>query len=255
MITRRVHLPPERIGPGRAELTDEARHYLRDVLRLSPGAEVELFDGRGGAWAATIEPGFAALAVGARRERSAGGPEISLLFALAKGEKAELVVQKATELGVARLVPWAAERSVLKLDAGKGRERAERWRRIAEEAARQCGRAEVPVVEDPTDLPGALAGLPAGHRLLVLHGAGGAPLAALGLEGAPGVALVVGPEGGLTEGELAACQAAGAVRGSLGPRTLRAETAAIAGLAVLQAVAGDLGLPTRPDPCPEPGTE
>ena len=146
-----------------------------------------------------VEPGFAGLAVGARREAQAAGRSISLLFALSKGDKGELVVQKATELGVARLCPWAAERSVLKLDAGKGRERAERWRRIAEEAARQCGRADVPVVAAPVALAAALAAVPAGHRLVVLHGPGGLPLAALGLEEAPGVALVVGPEGGLTE--------------------------------------------------------
>jgi 16S rRNA (uracil1498-N3)-methyltransferase len=236
---RRVHLPPGRIGAARAELTDEARHYLRDVLRLPPGAAVELFDGQGGAWEATIEPGFAALAVGARRPQLAGGVAISLLFALAKGEKGDLVVQKATELGAARLCPWSAERSVVKLDDVKGRERAERWRRIAEAAARQCGRADVPAVEAPVALAAALAAVTPGHRLVVLHGPGGAPLGHLGLDQAPGVALVVGPEGGLTDRELAACQAAGALRGSLGPRTLRAETAAIAGMAVLQAVVGD----------------
>jgi 16S rRNA (uracil1498-N3)-methyltransferase len=247
---RRVHLPPERIGAARAELTGEVRHYLRDVLRLAPGASVELFDGQGGAWEATIEPGFAALAVGTRREALASGPAITLLFALAKGEKNDLVVQKATELGAARLWPWSAERSVVKLDAGKGRERAERWRRIAEEAARQCGRSDVPEVEAPVGLGAALAAVPAGHRLVVLHGPGGTPLAALGLDEAPGVALVVGPEGGLTGAELAACRAAGAVLGALGPRTLRAETAAIVGVAVLQAVAGDLGGWDRPNPCP-----
>jgi 16S rRNA (uracil1498-N3)-methyltransferase len=240
VIRRRVHLPPERIGQTRAELTDQARHYLRDVLRLAPGEAVELFDGRGGAWEATIEPGFAALALGARRVVVSGGPAIALLFALAKGDKNDLVVQKATELGVARLAPWAAERSVVKLDAEKGRERAERWRRIAEEAARQCGRADVPVVETPAALPAMLAAVPEGHRLVVLHGPGGTPLPALGLDEARGVALVVGPEGGLTDRELATCESAGALRGSLGPRTLRAETAAIAGVAVLQVVAGDL---------------
>ena len=253
MIRRRVHLPPERIGATRAELTDEARHYLRDVLRLPPGAAIEIFDGRGGAWEAVIEPGFSALAVGAKREAVSAGPVLSLLFALAKGDKCELVVQKATELGVARLCPWSAERSVLRLDAGKGLERAERWRRIAEEASRQCGRADVPLVEAPVGLAEALAAVPAGHLLVVLHGPGGAPLAGLGLEGAPGVALLVGPEGGLTDGELAACQAAGARRGWLGPRTLRAETAAIAGVAVLQAAVGDLGGAGQapPDSLPE----
>jgi 16S rRNA (uracil1498-N3)-methyltransferase len=237
---RRLHLPPERIGEARAELTDEARHYLSHVLRLQPGAQVELFDGRGAAWDATIEPGFAGLRLGARRAIAAGGPALVLLLALAKGEKLELVVQKATELGVARVVPFAAERSVVQLDAEKGEARAVRWRKIAEEAARQCGRADLPEVAAPTTLAAALASLPEGARLVVLHGEGGAPLGALGLEGAPAVAAVVGPEGGLTEGELQACQAAGALRGRLGPRTLRAETAAVAVVAVLQALVGDL---------------
>ena len=237
---RRVHLPPDRIGTGRAELTEAARHYLRDVLRLAPGAAVELFDGRGGAWDATIEPGYAALALAARRQAAPGGPAIHLLLALAKGEKVDLVVQKATELGAARLVPFAAERSVVRLDAEKGAGRAERWRRIAGEAARQCGRADVPEVAEPGSLGAALAAVPAGFRLLVLHGEGGAPLGALGREGAPGGAAVVGPEGGLTPEELAACAAAGALRASLGPRTLRAETAAVVVVALLQALVGDL---------------
>jgi 16S rRNA (uracil1498-N3)-methyltransferase len=238
-VARRLHLPPERIGPGRAALTEPARHYLRDVLRLAPGDEVELFDGRGGVWAGHLEPGFEGLALGPRRQASPGGPAIHLLFALAKGEKCELVIQKATELGVARLVPFAAERSVVRLDAVKGAERAVRWRRIAEEAARQCGRADVPEVAVPGPLAAALAAVPPGFRLLVLHGPGGAPLGALGLEGAPGLAALVGPEGGLGEGELAACRAAGALTASLGPRTLRAETAAIAVVALLQALVGD----------------
>lgn len=239
-MERRVHLPPERIGADRAELTPEARHYLRDVLRLAPGDEVELFDGRGAAWTARIGPGFEALALSGRREAAGGGPAIHLLLALAKGEKVDLVVQKATELGVARLAPFAAERSVVRLEPGKGAERAERWRRIAGEAARQCGRADVPEVAAPAPLAAALAAVPPGFRLLVLHGEGGAPLPSLALAGALGVAAVVGPEGGLTEAELLACQAAGAARASLGPRTLRAETAAIAVVALLQALVGDL---------------
>lgn len=240
MARRRVHLPPERIGVGRAALTEPARHYLRDVLRLSPGDAVELFDGHGAAWEARVGPGFEALLLGARREAAPGGPALHLLFALAKGEKSELVVQKATELGVARLAPWAAERSVVRLDAARGAERAERWRRIAEEAARQCGRADVPEVAAPAPLLAALAAVPDGFRVVVLHGEGGAPLGGLGLEGAPGVAAVVGPEGGLTPGELEACRAAGALRATLGPRTLRAETAAIAVVALLQGLVGDL---------------
>jgi len=237
---RRIHLPPERIGAARAELTAEARHYLRDVLRLSPGDEVELFDGRGGAWPARLEPGWEALSLGERRAAAAAGPAVHLLFALAKGEKVDLVVQKATELGAARVAPFAAERSVVRLEPEKGVERTVRWRRIAEEAARQCGRADVPEVAAPAPLEAALAAVPPGFRLVVLHGEGGAPLAALPLEGAPGLALVVGPEGGLTAEELRTCDAAGALRATLGPRTLRAETAAIVAVALAQAAVGDL---------------
>lgn len=240
MAPRRVHLPPHLIGEHRADLTEAARHYLRDVLRLSPGDPVELFDGRGAAWDARVGPGFEALALGGRRPAAPGGPAIHLLFALAKGEKGDLVVQKATELGAARLLPWAAERSVVRLEPAKGAERAGRWRRIAAEAARQCGRADVPEVADPSPLAAALGAVPEGFRLVVLHGEGGAPLGALGLDGAPGVAAVVGPEGGLAPEELAACRAAGALHATLGPRTLRAETAAIAVVALLQALVGDL---------------
>jgi 16S rRNA (uracil1498-N3)-methyltransferase len=239
MSVRRVHLPPDRIAGERAALTDEARHYLRDVLRLGPGAEVELFDGAGGAWDARIVEGFEALALGPRRELRPGGLPIWLLFALSKGEKVELVVQKATELGAARVVPFGAERSVVRLDGEKGEERARRWRRIAEEAARQCGRADVPEVAAPAPLEAALATLPRGFECLVFE-RGGAPLAEAP-PAAAGYAAVIGPEGGLTEGELLACERAGARRASLGPRVLRAETAAIVAVALLQARFGDLG--------------
>jgi 16S rRNA (uracil1498-N3)-methyltransferase len=239
MSARRVHLPPDRIVEGRATLTAEARHYLRDVLRLGPGAEVELFDGVGGAWDARIAEGFESLAVGPRREVRPGGLPIWLLFALAKGEKVDLVVQKATELGAARVVPFGAERSVVRLEGEKGEERARRWRRIAEEAARQCGRADVPEVVPPAPLAAALASLPPGFSPFVFH-PGGAPLADAP-PAAAGYAAVIGPEGGLTADELLACEAAGSRRVALGPRVLRAETAAIVSVALLQARFGDLG--------------
>lgn len=239
MILRRIHLPPARLAGGRAELTDEARHYLRDVLRLGPGAAVEVFDGEGGAFQAEVLPGFEALALGARRAAPRASASVWLLLALAKGEKLELVVQKATELGVARIVPFAAERSVVRLEAEKGEERARRWRRICEEAARQCGRADLPEVRAPATLAEALAELPPGFTTLVFQ-PGGASLAELPPSPAGGYAAVIGPEGGLTAAELAACEAAGALRASLGPRVLRAETAAIVAAALLQARFGDL---------------
>ncbi|WP_242344743.1 16S rRNA (uracil(1498)-N(3))-methyltransferase [Anaeromyxobacter terrae] len=245
MTLRRVHLPRERfrLDAGRATLTPEARHYLRDVLRLAPGTEVEVFDGRGGAWTARIDEAFEALVLGpARAGKGDATAEIWLLAALAKGEKMDLVVQKATELGAAAVAPFAAERSVVRLEPDKGEERARRWRRIAEEAARQCGRADVPDVHAPAPLAVALAALPPG-ALAIAFQPGGAPVLALPAAAAGAYAAVVGPEGGLTDAELAVLAAAGARRASLGPRVLRAETAAIVAVALLQARFGDLQVP------------
>jgi 16S rRNA (uracil1498-N3)-methyltransferase len=233
---RRIHLPPERIAGARGLLGPEARRYLADVLRLAPGARIEVFDGRGGRYAAQIGPGFEWVALGPREAAPAAPVEIALAFALAKGEKMDLVVQKATELGVARLLPFEAERSVVRLEPERGEARAERWRRIVAEAARQCGRADVPEVSPPASLARALGALAPGTRTFVFH-PGGGPLDAAG---AAALAAVVGPEGGLTDAELAACEGAGAVRAGLGPRVLRAETAAIVAVALLQARFGDL---------------
>lgn len=239
MTIRRVHLPPERIEAGRGRLTPEARHYLGEVLRLGPGAEVEVFDGRGGRYAGRLEDGLETVALGPREEARAKGAELSLLFALAKGEKMDLVVQKATELGAARIVPFAAGRSVVRLEGARAEERALRWRKIAGEAARQCGRADVPDVAAPLSLGAALAALRPGTASFVFH-PGGAPLAGIDVRAAPTVAAVVGPEGGLTDAELEGCRRAGALLASLGPRVLRAETAAIVAVALLQARFGDL---------------
>jgi len=239
VTVRRVHLPPERIEPGRGRLTPEARHYLAEVLRLGPGAPVEVFDGQGGRYPARLEDGLETVALGPREDARGAAPEIALLFALAKGEKMDLVVQKATELGAARVVPFAAARSVVRLEGAKGEERARRWRKIAEEAARQCGRADVPAVAPPLQLGEALATLSAGTLSFVFH-PGGEPLPQVEAAGAPGLAAVVGPEGGLTGQELETCRLAGAVQASLGPRVLRAETAAIVAVAILQARFGDL---------------
>ena len=215
----------------------EARRYLETVLRLAPGARIEVFDGRGGRYDASIEAGFEAVRLGPRQEAPPAGVELALVAALAKGERMELVVQKATELGVARILPFAAERSVVRLDVARGDDRAARWRRIAEQASRQCGRADVPEVRPPAPLAEALAALPPGTRTFVFHPGGGRVEG----PGAASVAAVVGPEGGLTEGEVRGCEAVGAVRAGLGPRTLRAETAAIVAVTLLQARFGDLG--------------
>jgi 16S rRNA (uracil1498-N3)-methyltransferase len=237
LTLRRVFLPPEWISADRAALTPEAVHYLRDVLRLEAGTELELFDGQGGAYPALLEEGLAGLRLGPRREAR---PALSLwlLAALAKGEKMDLVVQKATELGATRILSFEAERSVVRLDPGRVPARLARWRRIAEEAARQCGRADVPEVSVWPDLPAALAQVPEGFTRLAFH-PGGEPLSRE-RGGGLGVAAVIGPEGGFTPDEVLACESAGVRTVSLGPRILRAETAALVAVALLQAQFGDM---------------
>jgi 16S rRNA (uracil1498-N3)-methyltransferase len=237
-VTRRLHVPPARIEDGVARPDPDSLHYLADVLRLPAGSAVEVFDGAGHAWEATFTG--SELRLGAPRPAPLPAATVWLAFALARGEKGDWIVQKATELGVSRLVPWQAERSVVRLEPGRAGERARRWRRIAEEAARQSGRADVPEVAVPTGLADALAA-PAGFVRIVFHVAGGAPLAELARPGAPGFLAVLGPEGGLTDREVEACLDAGCALASLGPRVLRAETAAVTAVALLQHRAGDLG--------------
>ena len=224
-------------------LLEDERHYLLDVLRLAPGDPVEVFDGEGGLHDARLAPTGDALELGPRRDVAAPAARIHLAFALAKGEKNDLVVQKATELGVACLLPFAAARSVVKLDAERGEERARRWRRIAEEAARQCGRADVPEVRVPARLSDVLSGVAheAPGACLLAFDAAGAPFAEALDPSAPLHLALTGPEGGLAPEELAACATAGARLARLGPRILRAETAAIAVVALLQHRLGDLG--------------
>ena len=232
---RRLHVPRSRIAEGRAALTPEARHYLCSVLRLAPGAQLEVFDGEGGVHSAVLGPTGEELELGERQVAQTGASQVWLAFALAKGEKNDLVVQKATELGAARLLPWEGDRSVVKLQPDRARQRVERWERIAAEAARQCGRADVPVISAPAPLGVALTAVPDGYGKVAFYEQGGEPLREiLASAPTPGWMAVVGPEGGFTPGEISACAQAGCRLATLGPRILRAETAAIAAVVLLE---------------------
>jgi 16S rRNA (uracil1498-N3)-methyltransferase len=237
---RRIFVPPDRIAGGRAALPPESAHYLRDVLRLEPGAALEAFDGEGGVYPAVVAADGASLTLGERADARAPGATVWLAFALAKGDRNELVVQKATELGASRLLPFEAERSVVRLDGARAAGRRERWSRIAAEAARQCGRADVPEVALPAALPRILAAAPSGFARVLFYEGGGEPLAAAAPPGASGYLALIGPEGGFSDAEVRACLDAGCRPATLGPRVLRAETAAILAAALLQHLYGDL---------------
>jgi 16S rRNA (uracil1498-N3)-methyltransferase len=239
----RLFVPPEALGAARATLEGEAHKYLSRVLRLAPGDALTLFDGEGHEIDARVEAigsRTTTVALGARRAAQRSGATITLLQAVAKGERMDWIVQKTTELGVARVVPVLAHRSVARPEAGEGRH--VRWQTIAREAARQCGRSDVPRLDAPLPLTTALADPQLGEatRLMLYEGAAGRALRTA-LEGSPrSVALLVGPEGGWTEEEVAMAQTQGFLAVSLGPRILRVETAAVVAVTLAQAAVGGL---------------
>lgn len=227
-------------------LTDEVTHHLR-VLRVDAGETVVLFDGLGherDAVVSAVSRREMELTLrgprreGVRRDRA----EVIWLQGYPKGDKLDTIVRQATELGVDVIRAVYTARSVPRERDDKGAARIARWSRIAEEGARQSGRADLPTVLAPATLDDALAALPAGPGLRVvawersdralLDVVSAAP------EG-PSVVLV-GPEGGLDDDEVARCEEHGFAHASLGPRVLRAETVAPALLAVLSALRGDL---------------
>jgi 16S rRNA (uracil1498-N3)-methyltransferase len=236
----RVFVPPEQLTGERVELAGEAHRHLARVLRIAVGAEVVIFDGRGveiDGRVVALDGRTVTLALGARRSLPPPPVSITLLQGVPRGERMDLVVQKTTELGVARIVPVLAERSVARPPA----QRSGRWQTIAEEAARQSGRAEVPEVSVPLPLAQALAlARSCAARWLPWEEERTLPLRRALAATAPTVALLVGPEGGLTLAEVEQARAAGFVTVSMGPRILRTETAAIVAVALIQSAAGGL---------------
>lgn len=234
----RFFVEPGAIAGDLATLTGPDAHHAATVLRLKPGAAVTLLDGLGGAFACEVEAvakGQVTLAVRSHEVAAPPAAQITLYQGLPKGDKLELVIQKATELGVARIVPLPAVRSIMKVEAGKLENKLVRWRAIAREAAEQSERATLPVIDAPQSL--ATLVLPAGTCAYVLAERTGARSLPRALPPKPpaGLALFVGPEGGWDPSELAQLQALGAEAVTLGPRILRTETAGLAALAIVMA--------------------
>ena len=237
----RLYVSPEKLQSARASLDEAAHRHLVKVLRLEVGASLQLFDGRGAAVDATIVSlGKASVDVelGQRHVLPAPTCTITLLQSVPRVERMDFIVQKTTELGVARIVPVHTEFSMVKPPPGRNR----RWRTIAEEAARQSGRADVPAIDECAELGAALAQLSGqeGARLLLWEDEQKRSFRRALADGPRSVVLLVGPEGGFSPAEVAAASSAGFVSTSLGPRILRTETAAIVAVALAQAAAGGL---------------
>jgi 16S rRNA (uracil1498-N3)-methyltransferase len=231
------------VAEGPRILRNEVHHHLARVLRVRVGAEITLFDGTGREAEARVTrmwPTEILVQVGAVRSAGKTPLAITLIACLMKGEKMDWVVQKATELGCGRIVPAASAHAVVKLDAARAAERVKRWQKIAAEAAAQCGRADVPEITEIRDIAGALATGP-GWRVLLDERARGVSLRqVLPSERPAEVTVAVGPEGGFAAEEVTIAERAGYVVCGLGPRILRAETAALVALAAIGYALGDL---------------
>jgi 16S rRNA (uracil1498-N3)-methyltransferase len=222
--------------PDRLTLEGDDAHHLVRVLRLRPGEVVTAADGAG-TWRPYVVAAAGELeATGPVETEPELRPRLAVAFALTKGDKPELAVQKLTELGVDRILPVLADRSVARPVAGRAAVQAERWRRVAREAARQCRRARLPEVAELAPLASL-----AGHRGLVVAERGGDSPSIVAAGCGPELLIVVGPEGGLTDREVDVLSPR--YRLGLGPHVLRAETAALAAAAVMVGIGGKSASP------------
>jgi 16S rRNA (uracil1498-N3)-methyltransferase len=231
----RLHVRDALSQGARVELDSGQANYLGNVLRLGQGAQLLLFDGRSGEWLARIaQTGRKSMTLAVeRRTRGAETiPDVWLAFAPVKRNQTDWLVEKATELGAARLLPVITRRTIVE------RVKLERLQAIAIEAAEQCGRTVLPLISEPLPLEQFLSQRDPARTLYFADEEGGEPGAQAF---APGPAMIlVGPEGGFTSEERVLVRGAeNAVAISLGPRILRAETAALAALASYMALAGD----------------
>lgn len=229
--------PPLREGADIA-LDRAQAHYLGTVLRLRPGSRVLVFNGRDGEWSATVDKPKrgVVLLVGTRTRAQTPPSDLHYLFAPLKAARLDYMVQKAVEMGVARLTP------VITRFTQVARVNVERMRANVVEAAEQCGILSLPDVEPPVVLTQVLAEWKPPRRLVFCDedAEGSDPVATLSSLSPSPVAVLIGPEGGFAEDERAALlKVPHVVRLSLGPRILRADTAAVAALALVQACVGD----------------
>jgi 16S rRNA (uracil1498-N3)-methyltransferase len=249
-VSRRFYVEAPALDDGRVELTGALAHRLTRVLRLHAGDEIALFDGSGREARVRLDAMSERAVRGVVMERYDGAPEppvrVHLYQAIAKGDRFDWLLEKGTELGIARFVPLLAARSVVRTPA-EG-QRAERWRRVVTEAAEQCGRTVVPEVEAPQQLRDALGEAP-GVKLLAyeqggefernVQGALDAEIDELYALGA--VSLFVGPEGGFAPEEVERAREAGVAVVTMGQRVLRSETAGVVAATLVMHAIGELG--------------
>jgi 16S rRNA (uracil1498-N3)-methyltransferase len=236
----RFYVPNISAVSGSVELNKEETRHLRDVLRLKTGSKISIFDGKGNEFECEIsEMGKKNTTAKILRQTDPSSPEsklsITLAVGLLKGDKYDLVIQKAVELGTARFIPMHTHRSEMKLSEAE--KRIDRWRKIAVEAAKQCGRATVMTIEEPVEFSKLVDSNFTGRKIMFAE-EGGEKFSQI--EPSDEMAVLIGPKGGWEPAEIELAKGAGFVAVTLGGRILRVETAAIAVCSILQHRFGDM---------------
>lgn len=247
----RFYLPSVTPNEQPAALIGDEFKHLANVLRLKAGDKVSLFDGQGQEYEAVIEEltkDTAYLRLGEQHTESRESPlELYLVQGIAKGEKMDFVIQKATELGIKGVIPLEADRSVVRLTSSKKTDKQLRWQKVAIEAAKQCRRAFIPQVALPQSIKEFFSSLPQERLVLIPWEEGGRSLRSVltdpdVIRGQSNpVYILIGPEGGWAETEVELARSRGAIPVTLGPRILRTETAGLATISAIMYQWGDLG--------------
>jgi 16S rRNA (uracil1498-N3)-methyltransferase len=244
MKTTRLFIPQPIVASAETSITGDRAHYLKRVLRLRIGDNLVVFDGNGNEYPAEIldiEKRQMRLSIGSAQ---AGSPEsplaIRLVQGIARSERMDFVVQKATELGVRRISPIISVRSIVRLDQRRSAKRHDHWLKIAQNACEQCGRNTIPQIDPAQALDDWLDDeSETGSTRIFLTPRAGTPIGSMPEPSGP-LLLLIGPEGGLSDMESSKVDYAGFLPVSLGPRILRTETASLAAIAILQSRFGDL---------------
>lgn len=238
----RLYIPQALIEGEALVLDDQAAHHVRQVLRLGPGATLRVFDGRGSEHHATlleVQRNRVSIEVGTAHKLDTESPlDITLAQGIPRGDRMDLILQKAVELGVSRLQPLWMERSQARTRGDRLERRMRHWERVMISACEQCGRNRLPGIDRPAGFTTWLGtGLTADTRILLDPEAGTTLTGLAPPQGS--LLLLAGPEGGITETEKRQAETAGFTPVALGPRVLRTETAPLAVLACLQVLWGD----------------
>jgi 16S rRNA (uracil1498-N3)-methyltransferase len=243
----RFYVPQPRIEKGMLKIEGDEVKHIRKVLRLKAGDEIIVFDGLGKEFeGAIVEEGLSSVVIKIQNIFSSkrDSPlEVTLAQSLLKGEKMDYLIQKATELGVKEIIPFFSSRSVPLLEKSKKLKRHHRWEKIAIEASKQCGRGVVPKIESLQDYSDMLQTASPDTLRLILWEKEGIKLKEIleRLKEKKKIFFIIGPEGGFSQLEVDEAKKAGFIPVTLGRRILRAETASLCFLSILQYEKGDIG--------------